>query len=288
MIKISEFKTTKGYDGKEIFYSSLSDVYDEIEKYREKLMSPQAQRVFTFYKRGTKRGFYYFNSFNESLNNLFGGSWEYGTQELNSKFNLFNKAFEEKAKPKVNYDVVGFTPSVPRYLQNLPTNMINSKPIKKNNKVITIIKHIGFTADVSTDEIIENSAKALAIINQIEKSGIRCNLDIVSPSFTSYGDNEVGSIRIRIKKSNEKIALGKLAFAIANPDMLRRIIFALRVTNQYEDRWNYYTNYSGYTVYSREENLSMISQIEKGAYFLNNFIKSVDDEIENILNQIKK
>lgn len=286
MIKVSEFKTTRGHEGREIFYSSLSDVYEEIQKHKEKLMGPQ--RVFIFNRNSNNSGFNYFNSFDEALNNLFGGSWKYGTQELNSKFNLFNKAFEEKARPKMNYDVVGFTPSVPRYLQNLPTNMINQKPTPKNEKVITVIKHIGFQADISIDKIIENSAKALTIINQIEKAGIRCNLDVVSPAYESRFDSTIGAIRIRIKKSNEKIAPGKLAFSIANPDMLRRIIFALRVTNQYEDRWNYYTNYPGSTVYDRAENLNMISQTEKGAYFLNNFIESTEEEIKNMLSNIIK
>lgn len=268
----------------EVFYPSLSEVYSEIEKYRDRILSPQ-QTTYRYLNKYMP-GFTYYYTFDKALDNLYGGKWQTGTEQLTTKFNLFNKAFEEKARTKTEYDVVGYQASVPRYLMGIPQNMINNKPIKRKEKVITICKHIGFTADITVNEIIDYSARALAIINQIEKSGVRCNLDIISPSYGRGG--RIGSIRIRIKNANEKIAPGKLAFSIANPDMFRKIIFALRLTNCYNGNWNIFEGYSGGTNYDRKLNEQIVNQLVPNGYFLNNCIGSIEKEINAIMAQNNK
>jgi len=267
--KISEKAT-------EVFYPSLSDALQDINKYKDRTDDSHIRDMLD--KAKGYSTFYYFDTFSEAENALLKGDWELGKMALNNKFILENKNFEDRKKQKAFYDVVGFQASVPRYLQGLPTNMVNSRPVQKQEKTITIVKHIGYIGDVTAAEIIENSAKALTILNQIEKMGIRCNLDIYSPaSDPVYGN--YGNIRIRIKNATERLAIGQLAFPLANPDMLRRFIFGLRGANRLEGVWDIfrYISRSEYDIPTNKKFLEAVGI--KNCIFLNNFIDSPEAEL---------
>lgn len=261
-------------DTTEIFYPSITDVLKDIES-AKKHKNIFERSVFGSVAVGR---FNCFGTFNEAEKALTAGTWQTGIEKLNVTFNAEVKSLEERKRQKMFYDVVGYQASVPRYLQGLPQNMINSKPVQKQERIITIVKHIGYLADVTADEIIQNSAKALAILNKIEQMGIRCNLDIYSPAER----NGTGIIRIRIKNANERLSVGKLAFPLANPDMLRRYIFALRQENVYNGIWDKFNLYYdiGKTIYNIETNKKNLKAVGvENCIFLNNFIKSPEEEL---------
>lgn len=228
----------------------------------------------------------YTNNFNITKNygeavNLAKTGWNDGTNKINDllsrKYNIKN----DSVKIKSEYSVVGFQCSVPRYLQGIPTNMISSKRVPTKQKTMTIVKHIGFLADVKPQTIIENSVKALAIIQKIESQGIRCNLDIISPAVTFK--NKIVSIRVRIKNATEKLNIGIVAFALAHPDMLRRIIFAARLALAYDSNVsqvnsNDFLFHMGSSVYDREIITNEI--LKPNEKYLHNFIDNVEDEVE--------
>lgn len=259
----------------EIFYPSIADVLKEVGFVKNHREINWCSNIFRYDKN-----FHYFSTFEEAEQAFTTGSWQTGIEKLNIAFSAEVKNLEEHKRQKMFYDVVGYQASVPRYLQGLPQNMINSKPIQKKEKIITIVKHIGYLADVTSDEIIRNSAKALAILNKIEQTGIRCNLDVYSPA------REIGTgiIRIRIKNANERLSIGKLAFPLANPDMLRRYIFALRQYNVYDETWKKFelSQWSiGASEYSVEKNKEYLKAVGiKNCIFLNNLIDSPETELK--------
>lgn len=268
--KISEKAT-------EVFYPSISDAMREINKYKDRTDDGHIRDMLD--KAKGYSTFYYFDTFPEAESALLKGDWELGKMALNNKFILENKNFEDRKRQKAFYDVVGFQASVPRYLQGLPTNMVNSHPVQKQEKTITIVKHIGYIGDVTAAEIIENSAKALTILNQIEKMGIRCNLDIYSPASDPDVYGNYGNIRIRIKNATERLAIGQLAFPLANSDMLRRFIFGLRGANRLEGVWDIFRHYSR-SEYSVTTNKKFLEAVGiKNCIFLNNFIDSPEQEL---------
>lgn len=258
----------------EVFYPSIADVLKEVDFVKQHREINWCRDIFGHGKR-----FHYFNSFEEAEQAFKTGSWSTGIEKLNVAFGAEVKNLEERKRQKMFYDVVGYQASVPRYLQGLPQNMINSKPVQKKEKIITIVKHIGYLADITADEIIRNSAKALAILNKIEQMGIRCNLDIYSPAH-KIG---TGIIRIRIKNANERLSIGKLAFPLANPDMLRRYIFALRQYNVYDKTWKKFElsqRSIGATEYDIEKNKEYLKAVKiDNCIFLNNFIDSPEAEL---------
>ena len=120
------------------------------------------------------------------------------------------------------FDVVGFQASVPRYLQGIPTNMVNKKLVPIKQKVITLNKDISYNSMTSTQDIIDASIQTLQLIKKIEAQGIRVNLNLIL-GVKANGNTEV--VKIRLKSANERLNISKLAFPLVHPSMLRRLFF---------------------------------------------------------------
>jgi hypothetical protein len=122
------------------------------------------------------------------------------------------------------FDIVGFQASVPRYLQGIPTNMINKKTFKQKAKVVTLVKSVSYHAGITTEEIMDDSVKFLQIIQEIEKQGIRVNVHVAWAGVTHNNDDTL-AIRLPIKKASERFNISKMSFALLHPSFLRRIVF---------------------------------------------------------------
>ena len=114
------------------------------------------------------RAFTETESFEEAKDLLLHG-WEHGTREIKGRVEA--KETGVNMKQKTVYDVAGFQCSVPRYLQGIPTNMINKKSVAQKNKVITINKNCSYSAMNSAETIKTESVKVLQLVNRLEKQG---------------------------------------------------------------------------------------------------------------------
>lgn len=283
----TEIKTVKNsfYDEKAVivYFNSLSEILNYIDtsktKYSDDYGFEQNFRSIADYKPMQK--FNLVENYEEAAK-LAKTGWEKGKENIKNLLDTKYNINADSVKTKPEYSIAGYQCSVPRYLQGIPTNMINSKRVPAKQKTMTVVKHIGFLADVSTDTIIDNSAKALAIVQKLESQGVRCNLDIISPVTTPNG-KQVLTIRVRIKNSTEKLNLGVIAFALSHPDMLRRIIFAARVCVAFDENIpdipkTAFIHTAGSSIYSREVIIEKF--LKPGEKYLHNFISSVDEEVE--------
>ena len=144
------------------------------------------------------RAFTETENFEEAKDLLLHG-WEHGTREIKGRVEA--KETGVNMKQKTVYDVAGYQCSVPRYLQGIPTNMINKKSVAQKNKVITINKSCSYMANVSAETIRTESVKVLQLVNRLEKQGYRVNLNVV---FGSVKRNTVVT-KVRIKTSSQKL-----------------------------------------------------------------------------------
>lgn len=166
-------------------------------------------------------------NFEEAKDLLLHG-WEHGTIEIKRKVEARNT--EVMLKQKNVYDVAGYQCSVPRYLQGIPTNMINKKSIPQKNKVITINKCCSYDVSVDRKTIVEESVKVLQLVNRMEKQGYRVNLNILIGTVNRLigtVKRNISVIKVRIKSSSQKLNIKQTAFPLVHPSMLRRIIFAV-------------------------------------------------------------
>ena len=158
----------------------------------------------------------------DHANTLLKYGWEKGAQLLTKKFKLENVKLGQKERRKMVNDIVGFQANVPRYLQGIPTNMVNQTKVVKKQKIINLVKGITYKAGVSADRIIEDSTKTLLLVNELEKKGFRVNLSVM---FSAFCGNERVLFKTKIKAAGEKLNISKLAYPMVNPSFLRRHMF---------------------------------------------------------------
>lgn len=175
----------------------------------------------------------------EEATSLFKNGWDSMAQNITHQLNVKKCQTLDTHVQKVMFDVIGFQASVPRYLQGIPTNMVNKKLVPIKQKVITLNKDISYNAMTSTQDIIDASIQTLQLIKKIEAQGIRVNLNLIF-GVKAGGNTEV--VKIRLKSANERINISKLAFPLVHPSMLRRLLFryievAPTVTKGF--RWGY-------------------------------------------------
>ena len=191
----------------------------------------------------------------EEATTLFKNGWDSMAQNITHQLNVKKCQTLDTHVQKVMFDVVGFQASVPRYLQGIPTNMVNKKLVPIKQKVITLNKDISYNAMTSTQDIIDASIQTLQLIKKIEAQGIRVNLNLI---FGTKADKNTEVVKIRLKSANERLNISKLAFPLVHPSMLRRLLFryievAPTVTKGFKWGYGYPLDGSQLKAYCKDE-----------------------------------
>lgn len=246
-------ETTKTY-GKNTSYIREFDSLNEFESY---ITNTPLNETFRWKKLSSTNGSYSFTQTQsyEEATKLLKDGWSSMAQEITKKLNVIKNQVVNEHVQKILYDVVGFQASVPRYLQGIPTSMVNKKLVPVKQKVITLDKDISYNASIKTEQIIEASVQTLQLIKKIEAQGIRVNLNLVWG--VAAGDTKEVT-KIRLKSANERLNISKLSFPLVHPSMLRRLCFrylevAPTVTKSYT--WGYGAPLDGYQLktYCKDE-----------------------------------
>ena len=219
-------------------YKIYMEEYNSISEFVQTINSrPQNPKITSNISESGEYSFTGTHDYNEAENLLLHG-WVEESEKLNEMLKL--KAIKEKSV-KNTYDVAGFQCSVPRYLQGIPTNMINQKVVTKKQKVITITKNISYSAYVSKETIEQESVKVLQLVNNLEKQGYRVILNVTLIS-KSKKENIIICNKVRIKNANERLNLSKVSFPMVHSSYLRRIMFKWIETFEYTTK-SFDTNY---------------------------------------------
>jgi hypothetical protein len=230
MVKLGEIKAPN----RTIFTQDFSSIH---EFYEHCKTAPINKKVFS--KLASVKGEYSFTltrSYEEAEKLLLNG-WDEGSKKLTQKLKMVNSQVAAKEIKRAVYDIVGFQASVPRYLQGIPTNMINKKTVKQKQKVITITKGMNYNASVSAERIMEDSIKFIQIVQAVEATGVRVNINLLSYSFM---DNEGICVRMPIKKSSERFNISKMSFPLLHPGFFRRMIFRAKETEmRVKNNWGF-------------------------------------------------
>lgn len=177
----------------------------------------------------------------EEAKNLLLHGWDAGTERIKQKV----KAYSVVTKRKPCYSVQGYTPCVPRYIIGIPDNMISSRATTEKRKVIKLYKGIMYNMHISTEEIIKESVKVLNLVEDLEASGIRVELNILV--YTMNKKRTKHSIyTLCLKKSGQRLNLKQVAFPMVHPSMHRRINFCY-IERMPEFNYKEFTKVYGYS-----------------------------------------
>jgi len=170
--------------------------------------------------------------------------WMPDSEKLKKQLKLSNTVQAQGQRKMPVYGMAGYQASVPRYLNGIPTAMINSKFVPVKKKVITITKDITYDSSWSETKIIDEAIKALQIVQALEVGGLRIKLNIY---LGTGANNEQIQMKLCIKQPDERMNFSKLAFPLGHPAMLRRFLFAFIERHQ-EVNTSYYSRGYGYPV----------------------------------------
>ena len=219
-------------------YKIYMEEYNSISEFIQTINSkPQNPEITSKQSEAGRFSFTGTHDYNEAENLLLHG-WVEESEKLNEMLKL--KTLKEKSV-KNTYDVAGFQCSVPRYLQGIPTNMINQKVVTKKQKVITITKNISYSAYVKKEIIEQESIKVLQLVNNLEKQGYRVILNVTMID-KSKNENIILCNKVRIKNACERLNLSKISFPMVHSSYLRRIMFRWIETFEYTTK-SFDTNY---------------------------------------------
>lgn len=213
-------ETVKTYGSK----TSYLREFNSLKEFESYITNTPLNNSFQWAKLSSVNGSYEFtqtHNYDEATKLLKDG-WENMAQELTKKLNVIKNQVMDAKVQKILYDVVGFQASVPRYLQGIPTSMVNKKLVPVKQRVITLNKDVSYNCGTTTEQIVEASVQTLQLIKKIEAQGIRVNLNLIW-GVASGKTEEV--IKICLKSANERLNISKLAFPLVHPSMLRRMLF---------------------------------------------------------------
>ena len=166
----------------------------------------------------------------DQASKMFKDGWQDKAATLTQKLKTAMAAATPVQRPRPAYNVQGYQASVPRYLQGLPDSMITKKNVPVKQKVVELTKAISYTADVTPEQIEEQSIKCLMIVERLESLGYRVILNVIRANWDFSGPKghkvrHLEVAKVRIKSAAERLNISKVAFPLVHPSMLRRLMF---------------------------------------------------------------
>lgn len=167
------------------------------------------------------------NTWSEAMQ-LVRTGWPEGFAKANAlRGNLVASVSGSRAmKPKLRRDIAGFMPCVPAVLAGEPDSMYSIKLNEAENRgrIIRIVYNVCVSAGIDAETMTLRGALALALIDLLEGCGFRCEVILaIGDSFGGFRNQ----IFVPLKNSDQNPEMDSLAFWIAHPAGLRRIIFAI-------------------------------------------------------------
>lgn len=258
-------KRTKTNNDVNISFNSIAEVVNYID-------TVERTSYYKHYHKSDDNNYNFCGTHSmEEARELLLHGWDDGAKQLKDKLDVKVNVNNIGYRNKTFYDVAGFQCSVPRYLQGIPTNMINNKRVVKKQKVVNITKDFGYSGITSKETMMYESIKFLQAVEKLERQGVRCNVFV---SFVSRNPSTNGyiDIRIKVKESSQRMNLKQLAFPLAHPSMFRRITFAL--IERIEDCQNFGAGYGFCT------NWEDVKYLYNGEYYVPRNVK--EEEITDI------
>ena len=153
---------------------------------------------------------------------------------------------EKILRPQQIYAIAGYNVDIGNFLANNPECFIAREYEEKNypGRVYKIVCSISFSAAIKPETIIQRGAMICAMIDAIEFAGHRaeviCNAATSISGIKEYrqGKNKERGwfeTSVIVKKSSQPLEMTDLAFCLAHPSMLRKIIFSVCELNGWSD-----------------------------------------------------
>ena len=131
-------------------------------------------------------------------------------------------------------NIHGFAVNVGAFLSNMPECFHDREYERRNypGRLFTLVVSCAYSCGVDTDIVIQRGAMVCALIDAMEYAGNR--VEVICNEAVYYGGckNEVDVV---LKKHDQPLDLSQLAFCLAHPAMLRRLMFSINEQSGWAD-----------------------------------------------------
>lgn len=158
---------------------------------------------------------------------------EEGWDEVRPEVERISETIKDDVRPlllstfRSDFDVAGAAVDIARFLDGEPECMVQLTPVKiaKPGRVISILVNVGATLGVSAATIRKRGAAVCALVEVLELLQHSTEVWVES---TAEKDAQVATVLVKVKAAEDRLDIGKLSFALANPAMQRRLVFSRR------------------------------------------------------------
>lgn len=198
--------------------------------------------------------------------------WVDGMKKIEKyRVQIFNKIAEKILKADPVNAVSGYSVEVGRFLAGQP-DCFTAKDLNEKNypgRIYKIVCSVSFSASIKPETIIQRGAMICAMIDAIEFAGHRaevvCNSAMCAGQREDYGKEKYNfqgwmEISVVVKKSSQPIEMTDLAFCLAHPAMLRKIMFSVAEI----EGWSDFTSNYGYPAEATDKGDIYIKEIFSG------------------------
>lgn len=185
--------------------------------------------------------------------------------------------------------ISGYCVDVGSFLANEPECFISREYEERNypGPIYKIVCSISFSAAITPETIIQRGAMICALIDAIEYAGHRA--EVVCNDAMSVGHSEEYrkgkyknqgwmEISVVVKKTSQPLEMTDLAFCLAHPAMLRRIMFSVAEI----EGWSDFVNNYGYPAEATDKGDIYLREIFSGTVPDDKAIKWVFEELEKL------
>jgi len=216
--------------------------------------------------------------------------WREGMQEIDKyRAKIVPIITEKVLRPKQIYSVAGYNVDVGSFMANEPECFIAREYEERNypGQIYKIVASISFSAAIKPETIIQRGAMICALIDAIEFAGHRveviCNdastvRDSSEYRQGKYKENGWFEVSVTVKKVSQPLEMSDLAFCLAHPAMLRRIMFSVAEL----EGWSDFTYNYGYPAEASDKGDIYVREIYSGVVSDEEAIKWVFLELEKL------
>lgn len=131
------------------------------------------------------------------------------------------RAFHHKRQ----HDVGGDFPDVGRFLSGMPDSMVRRGRQTGIKPVVHLVANVAVASNITAYQFLTMGTAMALVVDQLEASGRRVELDVAFFHILNSQDSLEGW---KIKRADEHLDFGALAFALTHPASARRLAFGLR------------------------------------------------------------
>lgn len=180
----------------------------------------------------TMSGFHETESFEDACNLALNG-WDGARVEIDSILSQIRTEVAEKVVTDYapSWDTCGAVVDVEAYLLGEPENMIDfiPEPNVQDRPVVRVLVNTTFSGGFGTDEILQRGSAICGLVDILMSLGFSVEVWAeTSDGPMGRSDSEwFWSCLVLLKGVDDYVDVDSFAFALAHPDWLRRIMFAL-------------------------------------------------------------